>query len=271
MRIHKAALALFFAAATSANIARAADASPKITLRSHVVVRKSEIMLADLLPAAASQSLKGLAAKIDLGSAPQPGAVLHVSRAQIQAAIEDQPQLSQELVLPVSLEVERFHRALSSEEIADALNAEARRRGLRGADPLGLGGTELTAPVTVTADQPDLRVISVQPNPARRTTQFQLVAASEPGLVPFSVIVPRLVKFPDAEVAKARSASRKTAPDWANQAKARRSPSMASVAPKPIPFQPPKPKPILVEPGALATLLVTGKGFTIKAVVIPLQ
>ncbi len=267
----KAALTLVAAAAAGMHLVWAADANLKVKIRSNAVVRMSEVMLSDLLPDSAPESLKCLAAKIDLGSAPQPGVALHVSHAQIQTAIEDQPELSRKLFIPASVEIERFHRALSSKEIVDALNAEAGRRGLKGDDPLELAGVELTAPVTVTTNHPNLRVISIQTDALRRTTQFRLVAAREPGLVPFAVIVPRLVKFPGFKPIRAKGTASLPAPGIANPGAALRAASESGTASKFVPFQPPQPKPILVEPGALATLLVTGKGFTIKAVVIPLQ
>jgi Chaperone for flagella basal body P-ring formation len=265
------ALPLIIALGSGMRLAGSASTGTTVALRTQVMVRGSKLTLADLLPNNAPDALEMMAETVDLGAAPQAQAELILNREGIQNAIESQPEISEKISIPAHIRVERFHRALSSKEIADALNAEARRRGLTGNDPLHLAGTELSAPVEVTCDQPGLRVIGVQADPLHRTTSFHLVAEHEPGLVPFDVILPRVVKLPAAKEAESQKTGKLAAQNNANAGRDPKLPGAASAAPQAVPFGPPKPKPVLVEPGALATLFVIGHGFTIKAVVVPLQ
>lgn len=269
-----------------------------VKLLSYAVIRGPWVRLSDLLPSGASVDLEARCAQLTLGSAPQRGAVRSFTQSQIKAELLKAPDLLATLEIPVSIRVERYRRALTNSEISKTINLEAGRRGLGGADPLGIKNYDLTAPVMVSTAEPGLKVIRIDADNRCQCTHFRLMATNEQDLVPFTVTVPHLFALPPAPAAKGKShlasqslqssasgpgdsaKSGHTASASANPAASAAPMSVPAAAAAagslpqvqtPHPFRPPVPPPVLVEPGALATLLVTGNGFQIKTVVIPLQ
>ena len=264
-----------------------------VKLLSHAVVQGSIVRLADLLPSTAPVKLRAGCLQLALGTAPQRGAARSFTRSQVKAALLNTPDLLDVLEIPALMQVERYRRPLTSHEISKTIDLEAGRRGLGEADRFRIRNYELTAPVMVSTTEPGLKVTRIDSDNRCQCTRFRLVATNEPDLLPFTVTVPLLVSLPPSSAAIAGAAlhqkSESVRPgaataghaaknDLAASASAVSGPSSASATTErlpqtqaPHPFHPPAPPLVLVQPGALATLLVMGKGFQIKTVVIPLQ
>ncbi|MGH9344233.1 MAG: flagellar basal body P-ring formation chaperone FlgA [Terriglobia bacterium] len=259
----------------------------RVLLQSHVILHSSRFTLADLLPSSAPSALLKQAAAVALGSAPQPPMARVIYRQQLQFLLQDEKPLLAQISIPAEISVERFHRIITKQEVASAIE-QALGSGKDGSkDALDLEALELSAPVYATDNDPGLRVIRIESDPARHETRFRLCTSKEPGNLPFSVTVPGSAKLP-VLVAKRGLAPGEivSATDFAivmrpaAQGLANTAATAAGLAGleartslrsgQPI-LRDDFGRPVLVKPETLATLIVQGKGFRIKTMVTPLQ
>ncbi|MGH9406252.1 MAG: flagellar basal body P-ring formation chaperone FlgA [Terriglobia bacterium] len=264
-------------------VAGAARASAPVSVRTHVVVHSSALTLADLLPASASPQLRSEASRISLGAAPQPPMTRILYRQQLEFLLANDRPLAKRLRLPSEISVERFHRAITSEEIASAI----RRAVGTGAVALDLDHLQLQSPVYVTEADPGLTVIRIASDPMRHETRFRLWTSKEPANLPFTVTVAAVLKLPTLVSKRAVAPGEiVSATDFAVEMR----PAAQSVPNPPAAAQElaglqtraalnqGQPvtrfdfaKAVLVQPGVLATLVVRGSGFSIKTQVTPLE
>lgn len=271
--------------------ARAGEGAPvqtshRVPLLPSVVLHARSFTLDDLLPGSASAAMHREAMEIVLGRSPQPAASRVLYRQQLQFLLQDHASLLAALRLPRQIVIRRFHRAITRVEIVRAIDS-ALDREAGGEDLLDPKVLQLPGPVYVTADDPGLQVLRIAADPLRRETEFTLWTSKEPDNLPFTVTIQRALKLP-ALVA------RRTIPpgeivssaDFAVEMRpAGREPDASSVsgedlegletravlrAGQPVARDQFK-RPILVKPGALATLIVQGSAFSIEAVVDPLE
>jgi flagellar basal body P-ring formation protein FlgA len=258
-----------------------------VRLRSHVILRSRTMTLANLLPDSAPVSLRQKAEGISLGSAPQPPMTRMVYREQLQFLLRDHKALLRELILPDEIAVQRDHRALSQEEVVQAISRAIGDGGADAGKSLDLQGIHFSTLVYVTQADPGLKVIRIQSDPLRNETRFQLWTTKEPGTLPFEVSVPGAVKLPTlvsrhtlapGEIVSANDFEIVMRPEAGILAG--KAPSVTELAGMETraPLHAGQPvtrtefgMPVLVQPGVLARLIVQGGGFSIKTVVTPLE
>lgn len=272
------ALAVLLAIAPMARGAR-------VPLLRSAVVHSATLTLADLLPASAPASLRSEAAKVLLGSAPQPPMARTIYRQQLEYLLNGRKPLAASLVLPAEIHVERFARTLSKAEVVEAIDRALTSQGVTRLP--GPGALEFTAPVYVTSADPGLELVRISADPARGLTRFRLWTSKEPGNLPFTVSVPGVIKLPtlvarrtlvSGEVASASDftvemrASRRTMKAAPPSAGGLADLAVRGVVPAGAPVNRDQfERPVLVEPGTLSTLTVSGNGFSIKTIVTALE
>ncbi|MGH9325408.1 MAG: flagellar basal body P-ring formation chaperone FlgA [Terriglobia bacterium] len=259
----------------------------RIPLLTHVILRSNTFTLADLLPGNAPAELRWEAAKIVLGDAPQPAASRLLYCEQLQFLLRDHPSLLAVLKLPSQIALERFHRAITVQEVANAIRQALGDQGPAGKDPLDLKGLQFSTPVYVTQNDPGLEVLRIESDPLRHETRFRLWTSKEPGNLPFTVVIPHEVKLPTlvalhplvaGEIVSAtdfavvmrpgtQSSSSPTTTASTLSGLETRAPLHAGQAVNQDQFA----QPALVEPGTLATLVLKSSAFSIKTIVIPLE
>jgi flagella basal body P-ring formation protein FlgA len=261
--------------------------SALVPLKSHVTLHSGAITLADLLPESAAPELRQEAESISLGTAPEPPMSRILYRQQLQFLLQDHKSLLAELRLPDEVVVERFYRALTQEEVIQAIQHATGHQGINAEGGLDFANIHLSSPIYVTSNDPGLEVIRVESDPLRGATRFRLWTSKEPGNLPFEVSVPGAVKLPtlvsrhalasgeivsasDFEVVMKPGAgilSGKPASIAQLTGLETRAPLQAGQPVARTEFAPP----VLVRAGTLATLSVQGPHFSIKTVVVPLE
>lgn len=257
----------------------------RVPLLSQAVVHSATFTLADLLPTSAPEELRSEAAKVPLGSAPQPPMARTIYRQQIEYLLNGRKTLAASIALPSEIHIERFARTLSKADVAQAIDRALASQGVTRLPDLG--ALEFSAPVYVTSADPGLELIRISSDPVRGLTQFRLWTAKEPGNLPFTVSIPGVIKLPTLVARRTLVAGEVTsASDFTIKMRAG-SRAMTAAPPSagglaeldvrgvvrtgaPVNRDQFK-RPVLVEPGTLSTLIVRGNGFSIKTIVTPLE
>ncbi|HZT71879.1 MAG TPA: flagellar basal body P-ring formation chaperone FlgA [Terriglobia bacterium] len=284
--------AIAVAAIFSARCACAAEAARvlpqhRVPLLSNVVLRSGNVTLDDLLPQSAPAALHDEARRISLGQSPQPPGSRALYREQLQFLLRDHPSLTASLEIPSQIVLRRASRQLSRAEIIRAINSALGRQNPEGENRLDPQQVQLSVPVYVTTNDPGLEVLRISPYPLRGDTQFVLWTSNEPNILPFTVTVQRVLKLPALVTRRALPPGKIVSPaDFAMEMRPQqRNGTMPFVstqdlagletraairAGQPVDLDLFK-RPVLVKPGALATLIVHGRAFSIKTVVEPLE
>lgn len=174
----------------------------KIPLKPVAVSHGAFIKLSELLPAEAPASLRSAAEEVDLGKSPLPGSHRILAGDQIFHALESIPSLRGAFDIPASVDVTRWSRLLTSEEVLLPV-----RETLIANDLLETGGNLTTsdlsfaAPVIVTEKNPRLEVTRIESIPAQAVTRVGLWTPSEPRLAPFVVTIDRMIATNDRMIA----------------------------------------------------------------------
>lgn len=241
MRLRRIQLFLFLTATASVLAANAPVGAP-VALLHEVELRPTTVMLSDLLPSQASDTLREASSEVSLGNTPEPGNVRLVSRQEIQHDLIDHPDLLASLQIPESVTVHRFYRELSRAELIAAIQAAV--------DPsviveASLASFELLAPVYVTTDDPGLRVTHIESDPLHQQTRFRLWTSNEPANLPFYVTVMGNLKL--------AARTTQVGPIKGN---------VAGFAPR---------SEALVKPGQPVRLVIQGEDYRITTTVMPLE
>jgi flagella basal body P-ring formation protein FlgA len=259
----------------------------RVILPGHILVRTAKITLADFLPDSAPAAMRAQAGKIPLGESPQPPMSRMIYRQQLQYLLRDHADLLSDLSLPPQITVERFHRTVTREEVISAIDRALGGPGLEGHSPLDLRRLRFSTPVYVTGKDAGLQVIRIESDALRGETRFRLWTSKDPGNLPFNVTAPQAVSLPTLVARRALAPGViVTGTDFGMVMEPREqnlSSHPAAVADLAglqtrRPLHPGQPvsrgdfaSPVLVEPGALATLILQGSGFKIKTIVTPLE
>jgi len=236
-----------------------------LTLLSEVELKPKLIKLSDLLPADASASLREASARIPLGSAPAPGNVRDLKRAEIEQALVEKPEILAQIRIPEKIAVRRAYRQITSAAIAAALNSAL--KGEHPIDPAGLG-LQVSASAYFTGDDPGLVVTGIDFDALHHATRVRLWTSKEPENLPFCVTVPgrfrslvQAVASPaaDMKAAQPRAASAPAAPAPGSGGQSVKLPGKA------------KPAEVLVNAGVETKLVIQGSDYRLTATVIPLQ
>lgn len=289
MRVQSVIATLALLLAVYAQAAETAPVQPsnRVPLVSSVVLHADRFTVDDLLPESAPAALHREAMGIVVGQSPQPAASRVLYRQQLQFLLRDHASLLAALRLPKQIVIRRFHRPITREEIVRAIDSALGRKDAGGKDALHPQDLQLSVPVYVTSDDAGLQVLRIAADPLRRETQFTLWTSMEPDNLPFTVTVRHALKLPSLVVRRMiPPGSRVTSADFAVEMRpAGQDPGASSVSPadlegletraalragQPVARDQFK-RPILVKPGALATLMVRGPAFSIKTVVDPLE
>jgi len=259
----------------------------RVALLARVVLRSDTFTLDDLLPRSAPAAMHREAIRIVLGQSPQPAASRILYPQQLEFLLRDHADLLAELSLPKEITIRRFHRAVTKGEIARAIERALGSQGVNAKDSIDAQDLQFSTPVYVTGENPGLEVLRIAPDPLRRETEFTLWTSKEPHNLPFTVTVQRALKLPTLVARRAIPPGEIVSPaDFAVEMRAtRRDPAAPAVgaaemaglearatlrAGEPVDRDLFK-RPVLVKPGALATLIVQGAAFSIKTVVDPLE
>jgi len=217
----------------------------RVWLLESAEVTQEKITLADLLPASAPSSLHESAARLSLGSAPQPGSSRTLLGYQIEKQLRSAPEVLDRLAIPDRIVVTRAYRAISHAEIVRAIEEAWKEEGFSGNVALDRGNLELEAPVLVTRDDLGLKATRLEYDRLEHRAVFRLWASKEPHLLPFYVSVDSL---PGADWLAGRGAL------------SGKSVMRGSAQPR-----------ILVKPGKPVKMLGEGRNFRFSTIVVPLQ
>jgi len=289
MRIRSAiAVAAIFLAlsACAAETARTKPSNP-VPLLSNVLVRSNAVTLNDLLPESVPFSLHREAMEIPLGQSPQPAGTRVLYRQQLQFLLREHSSLLASLEIPRQMVIRRASRPLTRGEIIRTINSALSRQNPAGDYRLDPKEVQLSVPVYVTRNDPGLKVLTISSDPFRGETQFVLWTSDEPNILPFTITVQRALKLPTLVTRRGISPGEiVSSADFAMEMRAqKKNGSTPLISPRdlagletraairagqPVDLDFFK-RPILVKPGALATLIVLGSAFSIKTIVEPLE
>ncbi len=273
--------------ASQGKIPAPARPSLSVCLRSSVTVRSSVVTLANLLPDSAPAALRQEAGSVPVGSAPQPAMTRVIYAQQLRFLLQGHKELLAGLTLPSEIVVQRFHRALTKQEVIQAIQSATGQQGITAKDGLDLASARFSTPIYVTEADPGLEVIRIQCDPLRNETRFRLWTSKEPGDLPFEVLVPGAVKLPTlvsrhalapGEIVSAadfaivmKPGARVLSGEATSAAELTGLETRASLRPGQPVTRTEFAMPVLVRPGVLATMIVQGSEFRIKTVVTPLE
>lgn len=279
--------AVLLAASSQTAVEGQIRSAQPVQVPSRVVLRTASFTLDNLLPASAPAALHHEAMSVVLGKSPQPGASRVLYRQQMQFLLHGHASLLAALQLPRAIIVRRFHRPITRKEIVQAIQKALGRQGVAVTGPLDAESLHLSVPVYVTSADPGLQVLRIAADPARHETEFTLWTSKEPENLPFVVTLQRALKLPTLVARRSVPAGEiVSTSDFAvemrpaGQTRAASSISQENLAGletraglragQPVALDQFK-RPILVRPGALATLIVRGSAFSIKTIVDPLE
>jgi hypothetical protein len=160
--------------------ATAAQMAGRVALNPSTVAHHEFISISDLLPPEAPEEMRARAAALTLGEAPLPGAHRIFARAQVERALRAVPELRSALAIPPSIQVTRWSRPLTREEVLAAIVAALGSNQLTNQAPLPSRDLVFNSNVVVTEAAPKLRVTRIEHSPDRAETHVRLLTASEP-------------------------------------------------------------------------------------------
>jgi hypothetical protein len=254
-----------------ASLALATSPSPDapVSLLSEVELTTSGVRLSDLLPTEAPASLRTASAAVPLGRAPVAGSERRVTRAEIERALVDQPQILAGILIPADITLRRVHRQLSLAEVAAAINAVLGRENA--VDPATLN---LQLSTLVTSDDPGLEVTGIEFDAFHQVTRFRLRTAKEPEHLPFYVTMPGRQMGSKAAAQSPAAAEARTAthseehlaiPAYSGPAHAVADAGASAVKSSTRGSE------VLVKAGVATQLVIEGADYRLMSTVIPLQ
>lgn len=166
----------------------------RIALLTSTEVQSDTILLANLLPANASQRIKAAAEKIALGSTPQNGASRQFSHNMLHAAIELAGLATSDFEVPGSVTVRRGSRLLTRDEVFAAIEAAITRNPVSGIPRLQPADLSLDAEVRVPLGDAGLEILQIAFDSFIGRVRVRMRARSAPAVLPFYVTA----QVPDA-------------------------------------------------------------------------
>jgi len=151
------------------------------------------VTLSDLLPANAPKRMRIGARQIALGEAPLPGERRALKRDFVYRALSASPPLRNLFEIPDEIEVTRWSRLLTGDDVFHAIRETLLSNNFSGADSLTPQDVSFGSSVTVTEQTPALKVTRIEPALDGRGTRIRLWTISEPRVPPFWVQLNREV------------------------------------------------------------------------------
>ena len=188
----------------------AAQVPGRVALRATAVTREEVVSISDLLPAEAPEGMRARAKAITLGDAPLPGAHRTFERALILRSLLAAPELRSTLEIPPAVDVTRWSRPLTGDEVANAIRLSLKGNDLTGADGLSARDVTIDSSIAVTGDPPKLKVTRIEPVPGGTGSRVHLWIASQPRVPPFWVQLDREVDEISRAVAVSSDAASRT-------------------------------------------------------------
>jgi hypothetical protein len=166
----------------------------RVALKDSIVTHKDAVSLNDFLPTEAAENIRELAARVVLGKAPLPGERRTFDREQVLRAMRAEREIVNLVAVPETLEVTRWSRPVTREEIARAI--ESTYHGGKSGEAAMPSGADITiaAATYVAEDAPKFRILRMEASPNDSRTRLQLWTASEPRTPPFWVSVDRPIE-----------------------------------------------------------------------------
>jgi hypothetical protein len=164
-----------------------AKASERMLLRDAIIMHENAVTLSDLLPVKASEEMRIRARKVALGEAPLPGERRTLRCDFVSQALNSSPDLRNMFEIPDEIEVTRWSRFLTREDVFNAIRETMLSNSLPGAGSLTPQDVSFSFPVTVTEEMPALKVTRIEPAPDGGGTRIRLWTISEPRVPPFWV------------------------------------------------------------------------------------
>lgn len=169
----------------------------RIALLAITEVQSDTILLAHLLPATASRSVRDAAERVALGTAPQNGASRQFTRESLNVAIAASGLSPADFAIPAIVTVRRGSRLISLEEIYAAIQSALARNPMPGLSSLQLQDLALDADVRVPPGDAGLVVTQATLDQFIGRARFRLVPRTAPSVHPFFVTAKLEASIPD--------------------------------------------------------------------------
>lgn len=173
----------------------AAQTDVRIALVRDAVVKANVVRLSDLLPGTAPPDMRSRAQQIILIDAPMPGEHRQLTREDIASALRDIPALRNELEIPPEMEIRRWARSVTREEVLAAVDRTLHANGWSSADALAPGDVILSADVSVSENNPKLQVTQIQRAADNSGSRVLVWVISEPRVPPFWAHIDRAINI----------------------------------------------------------------------------
>jgi hypothetical protein len=174
-----------FAAALFLSGAAQASRIPKIELLREVTVAGSRVLLSDLLPANASESLRARASQIAMGATPLPGNARVLERDAIESQVSPNGGILSEVSIPDRIVVRTDSRAITLNEVFETIRAALAQKGLISADALRPEDVLLESQILVAPGDSGLQVMRMDLDRGLRRARFLLWPSHSPKVLPF--------------------------------------------------------------------------------------
>lgn len=172
---------------------------PRIALKDAAEVRGATIRLSDLLSQDAPDDIRNRAKLVSLGESPLPGSHRTIARSELRQALRKLPSLRGSLDFPARVEITRWSRPLTSQDVLGAISDALRSNRLTASEPLTAQNIAIGSPVEVSDIAPALRVTRIELAFDGSSTHVRLLVASEPRIPPFWVKIHQAISAPDSD------------------------------------------------------------------------
>src|SRR5579872_2460002 len=167
-------------------LASAAHCAALPTLRGDVQVHASTVKLRDLVTLGTTSQLSSQVLDGDLTAAPQPGTTRIVSQLELRSLLLARGIDPSAFVLPASVKLSRWSRALSDEELRNAVQKFFAEQHIAGVELAG----RLQSSMLVDVDHPELKVTSFELDRLEQVARFRLRVTNDAGGNEFWISAP---------------------------------------------------------------------------------
>jgi hypothetical protein len=166
-------------------------AAERTVLRENAITHGDSIHISDLLPLGVSEEIRARAGGVALGNSPLPGAHRIFARFQIENALRNSPELRFALIVPEEVDVTRWSRPLSREQIRTVLQGTERASANGLLKDMNLDQIEMPAAVLLTEDAARVAILQIEQPTASSEMHARMWIASEPKIPAFWITVHR--------------------------------------------------------------------------------
>jgi hypothetical protein len=201
------------------------NGEPRVLLVGEATVRQPQLSLADVLPVAAPDGLRARAAQISLGDSPMPGEHRVLDQKFVSHALDKFPELREKLAIPSRIDVTRWSRSISSEDLVEPVAKALASADLARSDAPSASDINLLSPVIATEAHVEARVLRIEMGEGAKVARVRMWIPSEPRIPPFwaCVRIGKTATLPQAIWVSASKASPQPAAPTMPPARAARS------------------------------------------------